>query len=157
MADFFSFVVETTNESGIVEQKRVLANDTVLYLPGHSLVRIDGLERATMLQNLYVQPQSTHCLVSNLTHLRSFVQLNSNRFVDVPACVLALTRLEILNVSLVLVPFVSSLSLLTPLQLSGNCLSSVPAAISHMTALKELYVRTEPPRSLARCLTGAVF
>jgi hypothetical protein len=68
MADFF--VIETTNESGIVEQKRVLSNDTVLYLPGRSLVRIDGLERATTLQQLHVRPPlSSHFLASNISHI----------------------------------------------------------------------------------------
>jgi hypothetical protein len=41
-------------------------------------------------------------LVLNLTHSRSFVQLNDNRFVDVPACVLGSTQITDLNVSLVL-------------------------------------------------------
>jgi hypothetical protein len=51
MADF---VVETTNESGVVEQERVSLNKTVLRLNDRKLVRIDGLERATKLQKLFV-------------------------------------------------------------------------------------------------------
>jgi hypothetical protein len=53
MAD--DFLIETTNESGGVEQERVSLNRTELAdLGNRSLVRIDGLERATTLQKLYV-------------------------------------------------------------------------------------------------------
>jgi hypothetical protein len=53
MADI---LVETTNLRGVVEQKRVSANETMLSLGNLSLIRIDGpLERATTLQKLYVQ------------------------------------------------------------------------------------------------------
>jgi hypothetical protein len=66
------FVVETTNERGIVEQTRFSANQTVLQLNGRSLVRIDGLERATTLQRLVVRrPKSTHfwCRISHILAL----------------------------------------------------------------------------------------
>jgi hypothetical protein len=94
------FVVETTNESGIVEQERVSVNGTVLRLANRSLVCIVGLERATMLQTLKVRgPMHFWCRISRIL---VFVQLSRNCFVDVPACVLALTQLTVLEVSLVL-------------------------------------------------------
>jgi hypothetical protein len=97
------FLIETTNESGIVRQERVYMNETELELGYLNLVRIDGLERATELKDLYVlsfSDQLTLVLVSHLTHSRcSFAQLPNNRFVDVPACVLASTQLTCLNVS----------------------------------------------------------
>jgi hypothetical protein len=97
------FLIETTNESGTVNQERVSANETVLNLSRRSLVRIVGLERATRLQRLNVRRPINAFLVSNLSRfLFLFVQLNANCFVDVPACVLALTQLEHLWVSLVL-------------------------------------------------------
>jgi hypothetical protein len=52
MADFF--VIETTNESGVVKQESVSVNLTNLSVGHRGLVRIDGLERATMLRKLGV-------------------------------------------------------------------------------------------------------
>jgi hypothetical protein len=98
------FVVETTNESGGVEQKRVSVNATELSLANRGLVRIVGLERVTSLRRLYVHRlQSTHfwCRISRI--FSSFlVQLEDNCFVDVPVCVLASTQLTGLHVCLVL-------------------------------------------------------
>jgi hypothetical protein len=65
------FVVETTNESGTVEQTRFSVNQTVLRLANRSLARIVCLERATALRQLVVRrPKSTAFLASNLTHSR---------------------------------------------------------------------------------------
>jgi hypothetical protein len=138
------FEVETTNESGIVKQERAL-NQTMLYLGDRSLVRIDGLERATTLKTLLVQHQSTHfrCRISRI--LVRFVQLNNNCFVDVPACVLELTQLDFLSVrGRVLFLLFLRCALLTPaVQLGSNRFSSLPAAIGQLTALTTLDVRTD--------------
>jgi Leucine-rich repeat (LRR) protein len=151
------FVVETTNERGIVEQTRFSANQTVLQLNGRSLVRIDGLERATTLQRLVVRrPKSTAFLVSNLTHSRSF---HSAQHQPLRWRASVCARFDTARASQResrSPPFVSSLSLLTPLQLNSNSLSSLPAAIGHMTALTELWVRTDTAFALAR-LIGTVF
>jgi hypothetical protein len=53
MAD--DFLIETTNERGVVEQERVFVDQTQLWLTDRSLVRIDSLERATTLQQLNVR------------------------------------------------------------------------------------------------------
>jgi hypothetical protein len=64
------FLIETTNERGVVTQERVSVsvNETVLNLSNRSLVRIVGLEQATLLQKLNV----TLLLVSHLTHSHPF-------------------------------------------------------------------------------------
>jgi hypothetical protein len=49
------FVVETTNESGIVEQVRVSVSQTMLDMSSRSLVRIVGLGRATTLKTVHVR------------------------------------------------------------------------------------------------------
>jgi hypothetical protein len=112
--NFVSF--ETTDVRGTVEQKRLSVNETVLDLSYLDLFRIVGLERATTLRTLVVRRPKTHfwCRISHVLVV-SLSQLNNNNFVDVPACVLALSLLDILDVSLVLSLFFSSLSLLTPL------------------------------------------
>jgi hypothetical protein len=125
MADF---LIETTNENGVVEQQRVAFNQTELDLRNRSLVRIVGLERATALKTLAVhrlnQPHFW-CRISCFLVL--FVKLSHNCFVDVPAYVLAMTQLDALYVSLVLV-LVSSLcvadsssALCEPLVVSSRC------------------------------------
>jgi hypothetical protein len=95
------FLIETTNESGVVEQERVSVKQTELDWRNRSLVRIVGpLERATALRQLVVHRQSTHfwCRISRIL---VFVQLHDNCLFDVPACVLASTQLEYLSVSVV--------------------------------------------------------
>jgi hypothetical protein len=95
------FVIETTNENGVVEQERVALNLRELNLSNRSLVRIVGpLERVTTLQELYVHRNQSISGVESHAILVLFVQLSHNCFVDVPACVLALTRLKLLWVSL---------------------------------------------------------
>jgi hypothetical protein len=149
MADF---VVETTNESGVVEQERVSVNETDLRLFNRSLVCIVGLERATALQRLSVH-RLNHRVFCVESHAFSsiLVQLDNSRFVDVPACVLASTQLDYLNVRLV---FPRSLPVvlhcrLTPPQLNLNSLSSLPAAIGRINALTELWVRINTTFALA--------
>jgi hypothetical protein len=63
-----NFLIETTNDSGVVKQERVSVNQTVLSLGWRSLVRIVGLERATTLEHLDVPIDAF--LVSNLTYSR---------------------------------------------------------------------------------------
>jgi hypothetical protein len=132
MADF---VIETTNESDVVEQKRVSANQTVLNLSRCGLVRVVGLEQATTLKTLYVRRRINRiwCRISRILVLS--VQLHNNCFVDVPACVLAMTQLSDLSVSLVLFLFVSSLSFadssaarMEPLVVSARCPWSLDGA-----------------------------
>jgi hypothetical protein len=65
MADFF--VVETTNERGVVNQERVSVNQTMFDVSNRSLVRIVGLERATALRRLHVCRRINAFLASNLT------------------------------------------------------------------------------------------
>jgi hypothetical protein len=99
MADF---VIETTIERGVVNQERVSVDVTALPLAHLSLVCVDGpLERATRLQTLYVYNRDTQRSAGDDSHALSsfsFIQLNGNCFVDVPAAVLALTRLSVLHV-----------------------------------------------------------
>jgi hypothetical protein len=99
MTDYF--LVETTNEGGIVVQMRVSVNETELDLGSGTRVRIDGLERATRLRRLYVQPTAINAFWCRISRILALSQLFDNRFVDVPACVLALTQLRLLDVSLV--------------------------------------------------------
>jgi hypothetical protein len=67
------FLIETTNEDGVVEERRVSLDQTRLDLAFRSLVRIVGLERATTLQRLQVpRPIVAFLLVLNLTHARRF-------------------------------------------------------------------------------------
>jgi hypothetical protein len=96
MADF---VVETTNESGVVEQEHVSVNQMGLSYHNRSLARIGGLERATTLKTLFVPINALSGVESHAFSLL-FVQLDNNCFVDVPACVLASTQLTFLHVSL---------------------------------------------------------
>jgi hypothetical protein len=72
------FVIEATNERGIVEQELVTVNQMALDLSHRRLVRIDGaLARATKLEQLYVHPTNTYpfahfspiCFVSALRQL----------------------------------------------------------------------------------------
>jgi hypothetical protein len=49
------FVVNATNESGVIKQERMSVHHTTLDLSELSLVRINGLERATKLESLNVQ------------------------------------------------------------------------------------------------------
>jgi Arc/MetJ family transcription regulator len=112
MADF---LIETTNERGVVTQERVSVNETDLRLFNRSLVRIDGLERATTLRYLNVH-QSTHfwCRISRiLVDSRSVQHQLLRRRASVCARVdtTPLSRRASRSP-----PFVSSLSLLTPLQ-----------------------------------------
>jgi hypothetical protein len=138
------FVVETTNESGVVEHERVSVNETVLQLRDRSLVRIVGpLARATTLQRLVVRRPINTFLVANLTHSRCFRsavrQLLCRR---ASVCARVDTARPARRESRSLA-FVSSLSLLTPLQLAMNRLSSLPAAVCQMSALTVLIVRTD--------------
>jgi hypothetical protein len=110
------FVVETTNDSGVVNQERVSVNQRVLNLSNRSLVRIVGLERATKLQRLHVPPtKSTHfwCRISRiLTVSRSARRQLLRRRASVCARIDTAHGSRSESRSL---PFVSSLSLLIPL------------------------------------------
>jgi hypothetical protein len=67
------FLIETTNQRGIVTQKLVSVNQTGLRLANRSLVRVVGLERATTLQRLHVRrPNARIVGDESLTHSRSF-------------------------------------------------------------------------------------
>jgi hypothetical protein len=69
------FLIETTNESGVVKQERVSVNQMELWLTKRSLIRIDGLERATTLQTLNVQ---TNQRISGVeSHAFSFFSFSS--------------------------------------------------------------------------------
>ena len=98
------FLIETTNETCVVEQVRVSLNQTRLSLAGRSLVRIVGLERATTLQILNVQTNQ-RIFWRRISRILVFVQLEDNCFVDVPACVLALTQVDFLSVSVLFILF----------------------------------------------------
>jgi hypothetical protein len=125
MADF---LIETTNERGVVEQKRVSMNGTVLSLANRSLVRIAGVERATMLRQLHVsRPINRISGVESHAFSSFLVQLEDNCFVDVPACMLALTQLTFLNVGVLssfcffVVVADSAAALQEPLVVSARC------------------------------------
>jgi hypothetical protein len=99
-------IVETTNESGVVKQEYVSVSQTELDLRWRSLVRIDGsLERATTLKELYVILERISGVESYAFSSFIFGQLNNNCFVDVPACVLALTRVDFFSVSVLFILF----------------------------------------------------
>jgi hypothetical protein len=103
MADFC--VVETTNESGVIKQERVSVNETDFSAGYCGLVRIDGLERATMLEELAVRDRQRVSAFLSHAFWSSFTQLFGNCFVDVPECVLALTQLTSLKVRFVSLAF----------------------------------------------------
>jgi hypothetical protein len=113
MAD--DFVVETTNERGIVNQEHVSVNQTELDLRWRRLVRIVGLKRATTLQRLNVN-RPNRCISGVESHasrrFRSALRQLLRRRASVCARVdpTEQSRRESRSP-----PFVSSLSLLTPL------------------------------------------
>jgi hypothetical protein len=120
----------------------------VLHLANRSLVRIDGLERATTLKTLLVRRPISTVLVSNLTYSR--FRSAQHQLLRRRACMCA--RVDTARLAQRESRSLSSYCLLTPVQLSYNCLSSVPAAIGHMTALTELTVSADSAFALARLI-----
>jgi Leucine-rich repeat (LRR) protein len=154
------FVIEIATKSGVVKQEIVSVNQTELRL-NCNLAGIDGpLERATLLQKLYVHrtldafPLSysySYLFSHSLVHC---IQLNANALVDVPACVLTLTQVTFLDVRLL--PFVVRL-LTTHVQLDSNHLLSLPSAIGQMMALTTLSVRHQRVCVHLCLLTNAIW
>jgi hypothetical protein len=101
------FVTEATNERGAGQRKQLSVKETTqFWLRDLSLVDLVGLERGTMLKELYVRQRMSGVDSHAFTFVFR-VQLNGNCFVDVPACVLALTQIVFLNVCLSFSPFCS--------------------------------------------------
>jgi hypothetical protein len=70
------FVIETTNESGAVNQERVSLSQIMLVLRDRSLVRIDGLERATVTKKLISLQVHDACPLScdgSVSHMNMIV------------------------------------------------------------------------------------
>jgi hypothetical protein len=158
MADF---VVETTNERGVVERERVSMNETKLHLSYRRLVRIDGLElkretlKSRTLKTLFVRRPINAFLVSSL--ICSLVSFSSTATV-LSTCLRVCSRwrdstfstwVSFSSFCFLVVVADSSAALRQPLVVSARC------HWPHDGVDRALCVDWHRARS--RCLTGTVF